>query len=282
MKSDSELTLKNTSDRILEKLPSDFDIEAVRVKYPVSRIQSMNTVLLQEVGRFNRLTYLIRDSLLSVQRALRGEALMSTSLEHLCRDIGFGKLPSLWLRASYPSLKPLASYVGDLILRLKFFDTWVAEGHTTGILDIWFFFTQAFNWDEANHAREHTIAIDNLCFNFEMMSRAPIKKKPSHGAYISGLFIEAATWDYEKQILVENGEGVLTSLAPTIWLKPTTNDKESHFPYNCPVYKTSDRRGELSTTGHSTNFIMKIRIPTEKSQAHWKQRGAAMLTQLDD
>ena len=25
---------------------------------------------------------------------------------------------------------------------------------------------------------------------------------------------------------------------------------------------------------------MKIRIPTEKSQAHWKQRGAAMLTQL--
>ena len=62
-----------------------------------------------------------------------------------------------------------------------------------------------------------------------MMSRAPIKKKPSHGAYISGLFIEAATWDYEKQILVENGEGVLTSLAPTIWLKPTTNDKESHF-----------------------------------------------------
>eukprot|EP00944_MAST-04C_sp_MAST-4C-sp1_P005849 g5849.t1 len=133
-----------------------------------------------------------------------------------------------------------------------------------------------------NHAREHTIAIDNLCFNFEMMSRAPIKKKPSHGAYIRGLFIEAATWDYEKQVLVENGEGVLTSLAPTIWLKPTTNDKESHFPYNCPVYKTSDRRGELSTTGHSTNFVMKIRIPTEKSQAHWKQRGAAMLTQLDD
>ena len=52
----------------------------------------MNTVLLQEVGRFIRLTYLIRDSLLSVQRALRGGH--ACIFEHLCRDIGFGKLPS--------------------------------------------------------------------------------------------------------------------------------------------------------------------------------------------
>ena len=114
-----------------------------------------------------------------------------------------------------------------------------------------------------------------------MMSKLTLRKKPKDGVYITGLFIEAATWDYEQKLLVENDIGVLTSLAPTIWLKPTTKDKEGRFPYNCPVYKTSDRRGELSTTGHSTNFVMKIRIPTEKSQLHWKQRGVAMLTQED-
>ena len=132
-----------------------------------------------------------------------------------------------------------------------------------------------------NHAREHIIPIDDICFNFEMMSKLTLRKKPKDGVYITGLFIEAATWDYEQKLLVENDIGVLTSLAPTIWLKPTTKDKEGRFPYNCPVYKTSDRRGELSTTGHSTNFVMKIRIPTEKSQLHWKQRGVAMLTQED-
>ena len=75
---------------------------------------------------------------------------------------------------------------------------------------------------------------------------------------------------------------VLTSLAPTIWLKPTTKDKEGRFPYNCPVYKTSDRRGELSTTGHSTNFVIMIDMPTNCNPSTWIQAGVAMLTQLDD
>jgi dynein heavy chain len=58
------------------------------------------------------------------------------------------------------------------------------------------------------------------------------------------------------------------------------------FPgnYACPVYKTSDRRGMLSTTGHSTNFVMFVIMPIAAGMTatHWVQRGVCMLTQLDE
>lgn len=52
-------------------LPAAFDLEAVQRKYPVSYEESMNSVLAQEMSRFNKLTGVIRESLQSIDLALQ-------------------------------------------------------------------------------------------------------------------------------------------------------------------------------------------------------------------
>jgi dynein heavy chain len=51
---------------------------------------------------------------------------------------------------------------------------------------------------------------------------------------------------------------------PVIYFKPVQGDP--NYPYTTcaiPLYKTKKRAGTLSTTGHSTNFIIEIDCKTE-------------------
>ena len=272
----NDALLATIAEDISSKLPGDYDLDAAKALYPVEYLQSMNTVLHQELIRFNRLIVIVRASLASLKKAIKGLVVMDADLDALANALMVGQRPAMWMKRSYPSLKPLSGYVSDLFARLKFFQDWIDGGipHTFWISG--FFFTQAFlTGANQNFARRNKIPIDFVDFKFHMLAEAP-KEPPEAGVHVFGLFLEGARYDAEAKELAESEKKVLFTEVPMMWFEPCNTETLEHDPhYNCPLYKESARRGVLATTGHSSNFVMYLKLPSTRPESHWVKRGFA-------
>lgn len=279
-----EVLLMQLASEILSKLPPLFDIESSQKKYPVDYNESMNTVLIQEMERFNKLLNEIKSSLLDLQKAVKGLIVMSPALDNQANAMLLGRIPDNWRKFSYPSLKPLPSYVTDFVERLAALDNWFTNGKPPTFWLSGFFFTQAFLTGAVqNYARAKKIPIDLLVFDFEVTKQDYETIPPEWGIYVNGLYMDGGRWDRENQVITEQYPKILNDKMPVIWLYPKLkNEFDPGTRYKCPLYKTLERKGVLATTGHSSNFVLAFFLPSDKPSAHWIKRSVALLLQLDN
>lgn len=85
-----------TPPRAPAPFPPLLDMEAAMIKYKVKWEESMNTVLCQELIKFNRLLGTIRRSLNEIKKAVKGLIVMSVELDAVGGSLVFARQPAMW------------------------------------------------------------------------------------------------------------------------------------------------------------------------------------------
>ena len=148
-----------------------------------------------------------------------------------------------------------------------------------------FFFPQAFlTGTLQNYSRKNNLAIDRLNFSYNIKddrTYKDIKEKPEDGCYIYGMYLEGCKYDSTTHQLEDSDPKKLFTDVPLILLLPVADRvTPKDGIYMCPVYKVLSRSGTLSTTGHSTNYVMLMELPSNQSQDSWIKAGVAVFLSL--
>ncbi|RXN25582.1 dynein heavy chain axonemal [Labeo rohita] len=291
--------------RIPEKLDMDAAVESLFLQDSNGRVNSLTTVLGQEVDRFNFLLHVLKTSLCTLQKAIAGLVVMSEEMEKIYNSFLNNQVPDHWSNAAYPSLKPLGSWVRDLTLRTAFIESWITSGQPKSFWISGFFFPQGFLTGALqNHARKYNLPIDELNFRFNMV---PVyrdqtlvtealktlepgkeldmdKELPTleDGVLVHGMFMDACRWDDTNMVIEDALSRVMNPMLPVVHFEPQQNYVPDPTLYHAPLYKTSARAGTLSTTGHSTNFVVTVMLPSNRPSDYWISKASALLCQLNE
>ena len=216
------------AESVLSKFPEFLDLDTAKTELfeqdEEGQIDSLSTVLSQEIDRYNGLLKVVKSSMRTIQKAIKGFVVMSEQLEKVYNSFINNQVPSMWERAAYPSMKPLGSWIQDLVYRIHFISTWMLYGNPCSYWISGFYFPQGFlTGTLQNHARKYHEPIDELSFYYQVKpnyrhqkdvyEQAMVTPKgeplpmdseievPRDGVIVHGLFTDACKWDVETMLL---------------------------------------------------------------------------------
>ncbi|XP_026666919.1 dynein heavy chain 6, axonemal [Ceratina calcarata] len=273
------------------------------IRDSAGRLPSMTTVLVHEVERYNILLQKIHSSIDKLQKAIKGFVVMSEELESVFIAFINNQVPQMWHNVNvYPSLKTLGSWIRNLELRIDFIQVWFVDAKPISFWISGLSFPQGFLTGMLQTcARKYNTPIDHLKLDFItseiVLDQDEIEiehkkaeqevpevykglKVPEDGVLIHGLYIDAGRWDFQTMMLVDANIGEMHPSLPVMHINPVLELPEDDPRYVCPLYKTAVRAGVLSTTGHSTNFVVQVLLPSEQPQPYWILKGTALLIEI--
>jgi dynein heavy chain len=265
-----------------ENVPEIFDLATIKQNvFPRSDPDALKTVLFQELERYNKLLGTMKNSILALEKGIQGLVVITQELENVYQSLLFGNVPKAW-SFCYPSLKPLGAWTQDLKLRCEQMNKWSNQAMPN------VFWLSGFTYPTGfltallqTSARKNGISIDALNWEFLIINQNEnaLINGPKDGAYVKGLILEGARWDFDRDCLMEPLPMELHCNMPIIHFKPVESKKKSSKGlYSCPLYMYPLRTG----TRERPSFMIAVDLKSGagKSPDVWTKRGTALLLSL--
>jgi len=122
-------TVLDIIKKLLESLPeilkrSDAS-KSVKERGNDGMISIYSTFLFHEIEKFSKLIIKMNETLVNLQDAIKGIALMSSELDRMFNLFLVNTVPPNWKKLSFLSLKPLGSWYDDLLKRVEYLRNWL-------------------------------------------------------------------------------------------------------------------------------------------------------------
>jgi len=276
--------VKRILDDITERLPDLFSLLELDERTQDERTP-YTSVFLQECERMNMLLFELKRSLAELDLGLKGDLSISEPMEKLMNSLYDDKVPANWNGCAWPTMRPLASWLSDVLQRQRQLEAWTADLQTPKVT--WLpglFNPQAFLTAVMQvTARKNELPLDRLATVVDVtkkMSPDEIEAATREGAYIHGLFMEGARWDTNAGQMDDAILKQLYSSMPVILVKAAPQEKaEGRDTYACPCYKTLTR-GPVDGKP-SGGHVFTLNLKTKQSSTKWTLAGVASIMDVE-
>ena len=265
--------IANIAEGIATKIGATFDLDFVRRDWEVP--SPTQVVLLQELERINRLITTMKQSLLELKRALKGEVGMSSSLDSLARALFNGTIPPMWSRLAPATLKSLSGWIAHFEKRHEQYTAWcdvepivmwlsglhVPESYLTALVQAT---CRSKGW-----ALDRSTLYSGVT---EYMEPHDVHDRPSNGCFVYGLFLEGASWDLQHRSLAPPIPKQLVQHLPILRITPIESHKlKLQNTFRTPVYTTSNRRNAMGV-----GLVFEADLATSEHVSHWTLQGVCL------
>uniref|UniRef100_A0A7S3YCK6 Uncharacterized protein n=1 Tax=Lotharella globosa TaxID=91324 RepID=A0A7S3YCK6_9EUKA len=277
-KKEEENPIRSLLNSILEKVkPIQYDTEDIATRIGAEERGPYQNVFLQECDRMNVLRDEIKMSLEELELGMKGELQMSDSMEALSSSLELNRVPNNWVAKAYPSLKSLAEWLDNLMERSEQLTRWCDEPTSIPVvtdLSLCFnpqsFLTSIMQVTAQTQQKE----LDKLTIMTDVTRKQPeeVETAVRDGAYVTGLYLEAARWDSKQACLEECYPRVLFDKVPVVVCRAVLREKlETNGVYTCPVYKTTFR---------GPTYVFNATLRTKHPADKWTLAGVVMLLEV--